>query len=85
MTTRPVPSSGRVVHYHAEGTPGGEYASEPRAAIVTAVGSPGYPYSNVDLCVLTPSGICFHRDVEYSAVPHPGRWTWPPYVPPVAD
>lgn len=84
MATRQVPSIGRVVHYHSYGTLAATVTSEPRAAIITAVGSPGYPYSNVDLCVLTPSGICFHRDVEYSEVPHPGRWTWPPYVPAAA-
>ena len=31
------PSIGRVVHYTSYGTPGGEYASKCRAAIVTAV------------------------------------------------
>lgn len=33
----PTPSVGRVVHYVSYGTPGGEYTSECRAAIVTAV------------------------------------------------
>ncbi|QDH85214.1 hypothetical protein SEA_NUBI_81 [Gordonia phage Nubi] len=31
------PTVGRVVHYQSYGTPGGEYLSEPRAAIITEV------------------------------------------------
>lgn len=31
-----VPSVGRIVHYVSYGTPGGEYTSECRAAIITA-------------------------------------------------
>jgi hypothetical protein len=33
------PSVGRVVHYVSYGTPGGKYASECRAALVTEVGT----------------------------------------------
>jgi hypothetical protein len=32
------PSVGRIVHYVSYGTPGGEYASKCRAAVVTEVG-----------------------------------------------
>lgn len=32
------PSIGRIVHYVSYGTPGGEYTSECRAAVVTEVG-----------------------------------------------
>jgi len=60
------PSVGRIVHYVSYGTPGGEYRSECRAAIITAIpsiqidqfgGVPKEPI--VDLCVLSPAGTLF--------------------------
>ena len=66
MTT---PSVGRVVHYVSYGTPAGEYASECRAAIVTAVRDyetvpeHGVPY--VDLAVLNPTGMFFNQRCRY--------------------
>lgn len=65
------PSVGRIVHYVSYGTPGGEYRSECRAAVVTAVrdGEPvpehGVPY--VDLCVLNPTGMFFNVGCRYYA------------------
>ncbi len=76
------PTVGRIVHYQAYGTPGGEYPSVPRAAIVTEVpetqdpGSPGYPI--VGVFVLNPTGAHFNRNVPYSETPQPGHWSWPP-------
>lgn len=32
------PTVGRSVHYQSYGTPGGEYASKPIAAVITQVG-----------------------------------------------
>lgn len=69
------PSVGRIVHYQAYGTPGGEFKSVPRAAIITDVHSD----TEVGVCVLNPSGIFFNR-VQYSAEPKPGCWNWPPRV-----
>ena len=54
------PSIGRVVHYTSFGTPGGEYSSECRAAIVTEVGEDEV----VGLCVLNPTGQFFNRGVR---------------------
>lgn len=86
MTAGTPPSVGRIVHYVSYGTPGGEYASECRAAVVTEVGDflsqagasrEGY----VGLCVLNPTGQFFKR-----AVPHDedekrgGTWHWPERV-----
>jgi hypothetical protein len=45
------PSVGRIVHYQAYGTPGGEYKSVPRAAIVTDVTEGSL---TVGLCVNWP-------------------------------
>lgn len=70
------PSVGRIVHYQAYGTPGGEFKSVPRAAIITEVISD----TEIGVCVLNPQGIFFNR-VQYSAEPKPGCWNWPPYVP----
>lgn len=73
------PSVGRIVHYHSYGTPGGEYKSTARAAIVTAT----YPENEpdyVDICVLNPEGMFFNRAVKFSEEPTPGCWSWPPRV-----
>lgn len=74
------PTVGRIVHYQAFGTPGGEFPSVPRAAIVTEVDEqyegPGAP--SVGLCVLNPTGQFFNRGVKYSEEKKPGCWSWPP-------
>jgi hypothetical protein len=67
------PSVGRIVHYQAYGTPGGEFKSVPRAAIITEVHSD----TKVGVCVLNPQGIFFNT-VEYDASGKPGTWCWPP-------
>lgn len=69
------PSVGRVVHYQSYGTPGGEYPSLARAAIVTGLGPNG-----VHLCVLNPTGMFFNLDVPYDEGGKPGTWRWPPRV-----
>jgi len=83
-----IPTVGRLVHYQAYGTPGGEYPSIERAAVVTAVephykpirdGSPEEAEYKVSLCVLNPTGQFFNQDVPYSAEPKPGHWNWMPY------
>ena len=75
-----VPSVGRVVHYIAFGTPGGEFpAGIRRAAIITEVDDPGNPESSVGLCVLNPTGQFFNRNVPKRSTP--GGWEWPEYVP----
>ena len=68
------PSIGRIVHYQAYGTPGGEHKSEPRAAIITEVKDGNL----VSLFVANPTGIFLNRDVPYSEEPKPGHWNWPP-------
>lgn len=85
ISAPPAPSIGRVVHYQSYGTPGGEYLPEPRAAIITEVGSEqpaaNYkPAGAVGLCVLNPTGLFFNRDVPYADTPTPGHWNWPPRV-----
>jgi hypothetical protein len=69
------PSVGRIVHYVSYGTPGGEYGSECRAAVVTAVRN---DHGIVDLCVLNPTGMFFDQDVLQSEPIHQGgTWHWP--------
>jgi hypothetical protein len=79
--SRQLPSVGRVVHYRSYGTPGGEYTSLARAAVITEVDEPGNPESSVGLCILNPTGQFFTRNVKFSDAP--GGWSWPPYVAPV--
>lgn len=79
------PSVGRVVHYVSYGTPGGEYESTCRAAIVTQVVSEGgmddITPARVGLCVLNPSGIFFHENLPQSETSHVGgTWHWPERV-----
>lgn len=78
------PSVGRIVHYQAFGTPGGEFASKPRAAVITEVhdvdpATQAPEDADVTVCVLNPSGIFFNR-VKHSTTPAPGCWSWPPRV-----
>ncbi|MGC4886719.1 hypothetical protein [Micromonospora sp. DT227] len=83
------PTVGRIVHYVSYGTPGGEYKSECRAAVVTEVNG-----DTVGLAVLNPGGLFFHplasggcerHDGDPSATPgapktpsyNGGTWHWP--------
>lgn len=72
------PSVGRIVHYRSYGTPGGEYTSECRAAVVTEVSEKSGGSWKLSLAVLNPEGMFFNR-----ACPHDegdkvgGTWHWP--------
>jgi hypothetical protein len=70
------PTVGRIVHYVAFGTPGGEYAAGAhRAAIVTEVHD---DRTQVTLCVFNPTGLHFRANVpEDQALATPGSWHWP--------
>ena len=76
------PSIGRIVHYVSYGTPGGEYPSVCRAAIITAVDtyqSDAEFVGHVNLCVLNPEGMFFNKGVHYhdEASLKGGTWHWP--------
>ncbi|WP_327376191.1 hypothetical protein OG393_20930 [Streptomyces sp. NBC_01216] len=77
MTHQPTPAVGRIVHYVSYGTPGGEYTSQCRAAIITAV----HGQFLVDIAVLNPEGMFFNRGVTHGE-PKPdgshegGSWHW---------
>jgi hypothetical protein len=67
------PSVGRVVHYVSYGTPGGEYDSRCRAAIVTEIGEVIGRVQELHLCVLNPTGMFFNLNVSYhDGVGQPG-------------
>lgn len=72
------PSIGRIVHYVSYGTPGGEYLSECRAAIVTAVQDD----ETVSLAVINPGGIFFQKNIHCSPadLSDPGSWHEPERV-----
>ncbi len=85
------PTVARNVHYQAYGTPGGEYQSVPRAAIITAAVpiageaalSDAVAYSDernytVGLCILNPTGMFFNVAVPFDPDGKPGTWRWPP-------
>jgi hypothetical protein len=69
------PSVGRIVHYVSYGTPGGEFKSECKAAVIAGVHSE----AAVDLVVLNPGGIFFH-EADYSPDHKGGTWHWPEMV-----
>lgn len=70
------PSVGRIVHYTSYGTPGGEYKSECRAAVVTEVH--GGDDEVVGLAVMNPTGMFFNRSIEHDEDEKPGgTWHWP--------
>jgi hypothetical protein len=69
-----IPTVGRIVHYVAYGTPGGEFAAGAhRAAIITAVDG----IDTVGLCVLNPTGMFFNLVVPHDGAGGPGTWHWP--------
>lgn len=88
MRMSQTPSVGQIVHYVSYGTPGGEYPSVCRAAIITAVdtyqdgvGGGGLHIGHVSLCVLNPEGQFFNRAVQQSEDDHRGgTWHWPERV-----
>lgn len=69
------PSIGRIVHYQAYGTPGGEFKPQPRAAIIAEVHNT--PDDQCSIVVFNPQGLFFNK-VPYSEEPKPGCWSWPP-------
>ncbi len=71
------PTVGSIVHYQAYGTPGGEFASLPRAAIIAEV----HGDTEVNVVVFNPGGLFFNR-ATYSETAKPGCWNWPPREPP---
>lgn len=65
------------MHYVSYGTPGGEYLSKCRAAVVTEVGV----VEQVGLCVLNPTGAFFNESVEHDEdEQRGGTWHWPEKV-----
>jgi hypothetical protein len=83
---QPKPTVGHIVHYVSYGTPGGEYTSQCRAAIVTAVNGHAIdPQTlaeadgwDVDLCVLNPTGMFFNQHCVQGEKHHSGgTWHWP--------
>jgi hypothetical protein len=77
------PSVGRIVHYVAYGTPGGEFpAGVCRAAVITdvviPVGPPTSPADHrVSLMIANPTGLFFSHDLRHDEDKTPGTWHWP--------
>lgn len=74
---------GRMVHYVAYGSPGGEHvAGVHRAAIITRLDSYGIgefmDHPTVSVCILNPTGIYFATEVPFNDTEMPsGSWHWP--------
>ena len=85
------PSVGRVVHYVSFGSPGGEFESTCRAAMITDVGglvdARRYPNREIstddevaDLAVFQPEGVYFAQGVLHDEQHSAGTWHWPERV-----
>jgi hypothetical protein len=71
-----IPTVGRIVHYVAYGTPGGEFpAGVCRAAIVTELDKTSA--SIIGICVTNPTGLFFNHGILYDPDKKPGTWHWP--------
>jgi hypothetical protein len=70
------PSVGRIVHYVSYGTPGGEYTSQCRAAIIAGV----IEIDELDLVVFNPTGLFFNRCLHDEHDKRGGSWHWPEHV-----
>jgi len=84
------PTVGRIVHYVSYGTPGGEYESVCRAAVVAGVPVGALPPATnesaetwssdavvCDLVVLNPQGMFFNRCAQSEEDHKGGTWHWP--------
>lgn len=74
------PSVGRIVHYVSFGTPGGEYPTACRAALVTETDATNA--GRVGLAVLNPTGAFFRSLSDGGSwndeTAHAGgTWHWP--------
>jgi hypothetical protein len=81
------PSVGRIVHYVSYGTPGGEFKSECRAAIITDVNEfiseseKDGEELDVSMCVLNPNGLFLNQHVPHDEeLKKGGTWHWPERV-----
>jgi hypothetical protein len=79
------PSIGRIVHYVSYGTPGGEYTSQCRAAIIAGLdehpeqNEPGDVFAS--LVVLNPTGMFFNQMcLQDEQDKTGGTWHWPERV-----
>ncbi|RJF74938.1 hypothetical protein D3875_02785 [Deinococcus cavernae] len=70
------PAIGRIVHYVAYGTPGGEFKPAHRAAIVTEIHETSAGL--VKLCILNPTGMFFSGWLPLDPSGEgSGTWHWP--------
>lgn len=67
------PMIGDIVHYTSYGTPGGEYQSECRAAIVAGIAS-DTETPILNLAILNPTGMFFNTVSPGPAAGAPGTW-----------
>lgn len=86
----PKPTVGRIVHYVSYGTPGGEYTSQCRAAMVAGVPVGALPIVDeahaemwssdaivCDLVVMNSTGLFFNRCPQDEGSKRGGTWHWP--------
>jgi hypothetical protein len=75
--TEQQPTVGRIVHYVSYGTPGGEYTSQCRAAIITDLAQTDEGGDVVGVAVVNPTGMFFNRAAYDEGAQTGGTWHWP--------
>ena len=77
MAEEQKPSCGRIIHYVAYGTPGGEYKpGQCRPAIVTEVNDDG----TVKVTIFQTEGTFTKQALCQDEQKKPGTWHWPERV-----
>lgn len=69
-------SIGTMVHYVSYGTPGGEYTSQCRAAVLSTkpLKAPASAQYVADLVILNPTGLFFNGGALHSVERRGGTW-----------
>ena len=72
-----LPTVGRMVHYKSYGTPGGEYGSLCRAAIVAEVPVKPAEEGMLTLFVIPTNGQFHNPGIRHDEDQAGGTWHWP--------
>lgn len=71
------PTVGRIVHYVSYGSPGGEFKSQCRAAVVAELPESG-KVGDLSLVVINPNGLFFNANCPQDEEEKKGgTWHWP--------
>lgn len=76
MPEQQKPSVGRIVHFHPPDACITAQTAVVYGAMITAVNGDG----TCELATMGPNSLYFQHNVQFSEVPKPNCWSWPPRV-----